>query len=70
MLFFLCTYVTQIKEGSTQEATKPIDLEETPLSCACANGYYVIMKLLLLNGANINYICSVSCFMWVCFCEC
>lgn len=33
---------------------------ETPLACACARGYKKIVELLLLNGADINYLGSVS----------
>lgn len=35
-------------------------IEETPLSCACARGFLEIMELLILNGADMNHVCSVS----------
>ena len=34
--------------------------EETPLALACAKGYRDVAELLILNGANINFLCSVS----------
>ena len=34
--------------------------EETPLASACARGYRDVAELLIHNGANVNYLCSVS----------
>ena len=34
-------------------------VEETPLAQACARGFLEIVKLLILNGADVNYLCLV-----------
>ena len=34
-------------------------MEETPLAHACAKGFLDIVELLVLYGADLNYLCSV-----------
>ena len=43
--------------------------EETPLASACARGYRDVAELLIHNGANVNFLCSVS-ICYVCISSC